>query len=190
MFLDIANAGTETIIPIIPPTFAPNNKAKIIVTGPKGFEMEFRVKDDITPATSVDIDITGLGAMNVQIGTGEGQELGVRISTISLRTLGIEKLDCTTRENSEKFLDQMKDSLLYINEARARLGAYQNRLEHTISTLDISEENMTGAYSRIMDADMADEMTEYSKKQVLVQASTSMVAQANERPSSVLQLLQ
>ena len=163
---------------------------RVIVTGPKGFEMEFRVKGDITPATSVDLDITGLGAMNVQIGTGEGQELGVRIATISLRTLGLEKLDCTTRENSEKFLDQMNSSLLYINQARSRLGAYQNRLEHTIGTLDISEENMTAAYSRIMDADMAEEMTEYSKNQVLVQASTSMVAQANERPSSVLQLLQ
>ena len=164
---------------------------RIIVKAPKGFEMEFRLKNDIpAPGSTVNLDITGLGAMNVQIGTGEGQELGVRISTISLRTLGIEKLDCLTEENSKKFLDQMSDSLLYINQARSRLGAYQNRLEHTINTLDISEENMTAAYSRIMDADMADEMTEYSKNQVLVQSSTSMVAQANERPSSVLQLLQ
>ncbi|MBO4615953.1 MAG: flagellin FliC3 [Lachnospiraceae bacterium] len=165
-------------------------KDAIIVTGPKGFEMEFRVKENIDDTDGIYLDITGLGAMNVQIGTGEGQELGVRISTISLRTLGLEKVDCTTRENAEEFLAQMSDTLLYVNQARSRLGAYQNRLEHTISTLDISEENMTGAYSRIMDADMADEMTEYSKNQVLVQASTSMVAQANERPSSVLQLLQ
>lgn len=161
----------------------------IIVTGEKGFEMEFRVKKNLNE-TDVKLDITGLGAMNVQIGTGEGQELGVRIATVNLRTLGLEKVDCTTREKSEEFLDQMNSSLMYINRARARLGAYQNRLEHTISTLDISEENMTAAYSRIMDADMADEMTEYSKNQVLVQASTNMVAQANERPSSVLQLLQ
>ncbi|MBR5761039.1 MAG: flagellin FliC3 [Lachnospiraceae bacterium] len=161
----------------------------IILTGEKGFEMEFQVRKNLNE-TNVKVDITGLGAMNVQIGTGEGQELGVRISAINLRTLGIEKFDCTTKEKSEEFLGQMNDSLLYINRARSRLGAYQTRLEHTISTLDISEENMTGAYSRIMDADMADEMTEYSKNQVLVQASTSMVAQANERPSSVLQLLQ
>ncbi|MBR6308550.1 MAG: flagellin FliC3 [Lachnospiraceae bacterium] len=161
----------------------------VILTGEKGFQMEFRVKNTLD-ATNINLDITGLGAMNVQIGTSEGQELGLRISAVNLRTLGIEKFDCTTKENSEKFLDQMNDSLLYINRARSRLGAYQVRLEHTISTLDISEENMTGAYSRIMDADMAEEMTEYSKNQVLVQASTSMVAQANERPSSVLQLLQ
>ena len=171
-------------------------KDTIVVTGPKGFEMEFQVRNDgsngvaINNTSGIGIDVTGLGAMNVQIGVSEGQELGVRISTISLRTLGLENLDCSTKENSEEFLGQLKDSLAYINRARSRLGSYQVRLEHTISTLDISEENMTGAYSRIMDADMADEMTEYSKNQVLVQASTSMVAQANERPSSVLQLLQ
>ncbi|MBO4679522.1 MAG: flagellin FliC3 [Lachnospiraceae bacterium] len=200
------------------PTFEVKGDS-IIVSGEKGFSMEFRLKETvgtpgihampeeldpedpsivITPAVEevepemqeVNVDITGLGAMNVQIGTSEGQELGVRISTISLRTLGIEDLDVTTAENAMEFLDQMTDTLSYINRARSSLGAYQNRLEHTISTLDISEENMTGAYSRIMDADMAEEMTEYSKNQVLVQASTSMVAQANERPSSVLQLLQ
>ena len=171
-------------------------KDAIIVTGPKGFEMEFMVKQDadnpiaINNTTGIDIDITGLGAMNIQTGVSEGQELNVRISTISLRNLGLENIDCSTQEKAEEFLSQMNDSIMYISRARSQLGAYQIRLEHTISTLDISEENMTGAYSRIMDADMADEMTEYSKNQVLVQASTSMVAQANERPSSVLQLLQ
>ena len=69
-------------------------------------------------------------------------------------------------------------------------GAYQNRLEHTVNNLDISSENMTAAYSRIMDVDMAEEMTEYTTVQILSQASTSMLAQANERPSQVLQLLQ
>lgn len=161
----------------------------VLVYGSNGFEMEFQVKGDITGA-AVEIDITGLGAMGIQIGTNEGQELGVRIATISTRTLGLDKVKCATQDEAVKFLDQMTATLAYVNEARSRLGAYQNRLEHTVSTLDISEENMTAAYSRIMDADMADEMTEYSKNQVLVQASTSMVAQANDRPSSVLQLLQ
>lgn len=164
---------------------------KIMVEGDGGFSMEFRITD-LTDRTysDVDIDITGLGSMKMQIGSNEGQELDVRIMAISTRTLGIEKLDCRTYENSHKFLEQMSESIKYINEARSKLGAYQNRLEHTISTLDISEENMTGAYSRIMDVDMAEEMTEYTKNNVLVQAGTSMLAQANERPSSVLQLLQ
>ena len=168
----------------------------IFVTGPNGFEMEFQVVENInidasvTATDEINFDITGLGSMGLQIGTNEGQELDVRIAKIDLRSLGLSKIDCLTQENSLEFLDQMTETLQYINEARSRLGAYQNRLEHTISTLDISEENMTGAYSRIMDVDMAEEMTEYTKDQVLVQASTSMLAQANERPSSVLQLLQ
>ena len=168
----------------------------IIVTGPNDFRMEFQVKNDmnIDSVTGTDeeikIDIAGLGHMKLQVGTNEGQELDVRIAKIDLRSLGLDKIDCLTQENSLEFLDQMTETLHYVNEARSRLGAYQNRLEHTISTLDISEENMTGAYSRIMDVDMAEQMTDYTRDQVLVQASTSMLAQANERPSSVLQLLQ
>ncbi len=161
----------------------------IFVYGPNGFEMEFQVRKSMGE-TGIGVDITGLGSMGLQIGTNEGQELDVRISTINLRTLGLEKIDCTTKENADEFLAQMPESLKYLNQARSRLGAFQNRLEHAVSTLDISEVNMTAAYSRLMDVDMAEEMTEYSKNQVLVQAGTSMVAQANERPSSVLQLLQ
>lgn len=164
---------------------------RIILTGSNGFEMEFQVKNQKQyTAEKISLDITGLGAMALQVGANEGQELGVRIATISLRTLGLEKVDCTTAENSMKFLDQMGATLQYVNAARSRLGAYQNRLEHTINTLDISSENMTGAYSRIMDVDMSLEMTEYTKNQVLVQSSTAMLAQANERPQQVLQLLQ
>ena len=72
----------------------------------------------------------------------------------------------------------------------SRLGAYQNRLEHTVSSLDITNENMTSAYSRIMDVDLSEEMTSYTTQQVVEQAAISMLAQANERPSQVLQLLQ
>lgn len=167
----------------------------IYLHGANGFEMEFQVKNqhvyNITSAAdAIEVDITGLGAMGVQIGTNEGQELDVRISEISLRALGLNGRDCRTEENAREFLSELPNTLKYINESRSRLGAYQNRLEHTVSTLDISENNMTAAYSRIMDVDMAEEMTEYSKYQVLVQSGTSMLAQANERPSSVLQLLQ
>lgn len=163
----------------------------LYIEGPNDFEMQLKLDPAATyPVSDIGLDITGLGAMDIQIGTNEGQTLGVRVSTISLETLGLEKVDCLTEENAKEFLGRMDDTLLYVNQARSRLGAYENRLEHTINTLDISEENMTGAYSRIMDADMAEEMTEYTKNQVLVQSSTSMLAQANERPSSVLQLLQ
>lgn len=166
-------------------------KDAIYLTGPNEFTMELQVTNDqVYNNDDIVLDITGLGSMGVQIGTGKGQQLDVRIATVSLRTLGLEDLDCSTYDNSMTFLAQMDATLSYINQARSRLGAYEQRFEHTISTLDVSEENMTGAYSRIMDLDMAEEMTTYSTEQVLVQAGTSMLAQANERPSSVLQLLQ
>lgn len=163
---------------------------QILIKGLNDFEMQLQVNAGISTTTPINMDITGIGAMAVQIGTNKGQVLDVRIATINTKTLGLDRVDCKTEANAKEFLAQMQESLAYVNEARGRLGSYENRLEHTISTLNISEENMTGAYSRIMDADMAAEMTDYSTQQVLVQTSTSMLAQANERPSSVLQLLQ
>lgn len=128
--------------------------------------------------------------MDMQIGANEGQQLGIRIPKISLENMGLSKVDMSTQEGAREALGRMNDAIKYISAARSGLGAYQNRLEHTISTLDVSKENMTAAYSRIMDTDMAEEMTEYTTLQVMSQASTSMLAQANERPAQVLQLLQ
>jgi flagellin len=104
--------------------------------------------------------------------------------------MGIENTDMTTQESSSDAINEVKGAILYVSQARSRLGAYQNRLEHTVNNLDISNENMTSSYSRIMDVDMAEEMTNYTTEQVISQAATSMLAQANERPSQVLQLLQ
>ena len=160
----------------------------VFITNGRDFEMELQVTADTSSA--VKLDITGIGAMGVQIGTNEGQLLDVRIPTISLRALGLKGGDVLTQENANDFIDRSKAALTYVNSARSVMGAYTNRLEYTIQTLDISEENMTAAFSRIMDTDMSEEMTEYSKNNVLVQAGTSMLAQANERPAQVLQLLQ
>ncbi|HKM04468.1 MAG TPA: flagellin [Lachnospiraceae bacterium] len=146
--------------------------------------------DDGSGSLNASLDITGIGSMNLQIGANEGQSLGMRIPEISLSKLGIDEKDCKTRENALKALDAMPDAISYISSVRSRLGSYQNRLEHSISSLDTTSENMTAAYSRIVDVDMATEMTEYTKNQVLVQAGTSMLAQANQRPEQVLQLLQ
>jgi flagellin len=93
-------------------------------------------------------------------------------------------------QGAKEAIESTKNAITTISSIRSRLGAYQNRLEHTVSGLDITVENMTAAYSRIMDVDMAEEMTIYSTQQVLSQAGTSMMAQANERPAQILQLLQ
>ena len=166
------------------------------ITGDNGFELKLEIrrgiqKDAVTTVNNFNkMELAGFGAMDTQIGANEGQQLGIRIPRISCLNMGIESLDLTTAEGATKAIDQVDAAIKYVSEARSRIGAYQNRLEHTVSSLDITSENMTAAYSRIMDTDMAEEMTEYTTLQVLSQASTSMLAQANERPSQVLQLLQ
>ncbi|MBE5848245.1 MAG: flagellin FliC3 [Lachnospiraceae bacterium] len=137
-----------------------------------------------------EVEATGIGAMTLQIGANENQILEVRIPSISTKTLGIRDLDLTTEESATAGIKLVDEALTLVSAARSRLGAYENRLEHTVSSLNITSENMTAAYSRIMDVDMAEEMTDYTTLQVLSQAGTSMLAQANQRPQQVLQLLQ
>ncbi len=139
---------------------------------------------------TVNLELTARGAMTMQIGANEGQTLDIRIQKVSLATLGINNLDLANVKGAQEGIASIKNAINEISSMRSRLGAYQNRLEHTVSNLDVTVENMTSAYSRIMDVDMAEEMTNYSTQQVLSQAGVSMMAQANERPSQVLQLLQ
>ena len=160
------------------------------IKGSQNFELKLRIDENAGNTVAVDMEITGFGSMDMQIGANEGQQLDIIIPEVSLENMGIKDIDLSTEEGSDDALGRMGEAIHFVSAVRGRLGAYQNRLEHTINTLDITNENMTGAYSRIMDADMAEEMTEYTTLQVLAQASTSMLAQANERPSQVLQLLQ
>lgn len=171
----------------------------IKIKGSNNFEIDIRLDKNlggtgvvIAPigGKPLNLDITGIGSMDMQVGANEGQILGIRIPTISLEQMGIEDIDYTTEASTKASIDKVSNAVSYISESRSRLGAYQNRLEHGISSLDVTSENMTAAYSRIMDVDMAKEMTEYTTLQVLSQSSMSMLAQANERPAQVLQLLQ
>ena len=170
---------------------------KITITGNQDFKMTIavtpptpNVNTSVVCATAgqeLVVDVIDIGSMDMQTGANEGQQLEIRIPTISLDRLGIEK---TTKQSSDDAITEIKGAIMYVSDARSRLGAYQNRLEHTVSNLDVTNENMTASYSRIMDADIAEEMTAYTTEQVISQAATSMLAQANERPSQVLQLLQ
>ncbi len=160
----------------------------VTIKASNDFEMKLKVKGDV--ADAVNLDMTGIGAMRMQIGTEEGQVLEMRIPTMSLELMGIEDTNIVTEADAKAAIEDIKNAIVYVAAARSRLGAYQNRLESTTASLDVTHENMTGAYSRIMDVDMASEMTEFTNQQVLSQAGTSMLAQANERPQQVLQLLQ
>lgn len=156
-----------------------------------------------TPAAGnnkLTIDMTGYGGMTFQIGANEHQTIDIRMQKISMETLGFKNqdsdelkdmiLDMSTAKGADEAIDQVKYAISKVSAFRSKLGAYQNRLEHTETNLSTSEENMTAAYSRIMDTDMAEEMSNYSNLQIVSQAATSILAQANERPSQMLQLLQ
>lgn len=167
---------------------------EVTLTGSLGFEMRLDLNEVAKKGDAsigeLNIDVTGIGAMRLQIGSNEGQVLEVRIPKVKLKNMGIEGIDVSTMDGAADALSRMSNAIGYVSSVRSRLGAYQNRLESTIDTLDITSENMTAAYSRIMDVDMAEEMTKYTTYQILTQAGTSMLAQANERPSQALQLLQ
>lgn len=162
----------------------------LTMMGENDFELDIYVDPAMAAPFTAELDVTGIGAMRLQIGSNEGQVLNVRIPEVTVKSIGIEAVDVSTLETARASLDLMPDAINFISEVRSRLGAYENRLEHTTSSLDVSHENLTAAYSRIMDTDMASEMTEYTKLQVLSEAGISMLAQANERPQQALQLLQ
>lgn len=161
------------------------------IKGSNGFELQLDLNDaDNGTVTNLNVEVTDVGPMRIQIGANEGQIIALEIPPVSLRNMGIEKIDVSTQAGAKDALGRMNGAIGFVSRIRGRLGAYQNRLESTVNSLDVSTESMTAAYSRIMDADMAEEMTQYTTNQVLTQAGTSMLAQANERPSQVLQLLQ
>lgn len=172
----------------------------ITIAGPDGFEMTLKINEKLVfdadgepqpgAVNGFEIDCTNVGPMRLQVGANEGQVISADIPEVSLGNMGIFKLDVSTQEKAGYAMDRIGTATQFINSVRGRLGAYQNRLESTTDNLGVVDENMTSAYSRVMDVDMAEEMTNYSTYNVLVQAGTSVLAQANDRPSTVLQLLQ
>lgn len=127
------------------------------------------------------------GKIFLQIGANSGQKIEIELPTIS--NLDIDTPETTVSE-FEAAITKYDDAINQISEYRSKLGAYQNRLEHTIKNVDNTAENLTSAKSRIEDADMALEMSEFVKLNILQQAGTAMLSQANQLPQSVLQLLQ
>jgi flagellin len=156
----------------------------------------------VTSATSTDastvenkgIDVTvsvlDAGPMDLQIGANEGQIMSVRIPRVTPETLGVDKVNIGTAAGAQKAIALLDIAINTVSAIRSKLGAYQNRLEHSISNLDTTSENMTESLSRIEDVDMAEEMANYTQKNVLAQAGTSMLAQSNQRPQTILSLLQ
>jgi len=134
-------------------------------------------------------------SMWFHIGANMDQRTQVFIGTMTAKGLGIMNVGDDTfvsledPEGANKAIGVMDAAIKIINKQRADLGAYQNRLEHAVNGLDIGAENMQASESRIRDTNMANQMVSYTKDQILVQAGTAMLAQANQRAATVLQLL-
>lgn len=131
-------------------------------------------------------------ALTLQIGdTSEDfNQMTVSVSDMHTAALGIADIDISTQVGAKAAVDKIKSAINSVSSTRGDLGAIQNRLEHTINNLSVTSENMTAAESRIRDVDMANEMMAYTKNNILVQSSQAMLAQANQLPQGVLQLLQ
>lgn len=130
--------------------------------------------------------------LTLQIGdtSDDFNQLTVNVSSVDTKTLGIDGISIKDQTSAKAAVDVIKAAINKVSSTRGDLGAIQNRLEHTINNLSVTTENMTAAESRIRDVDMAKEMMEYTKNNILVQSSQAMLAQANQIPQGVLQLLQ
>ena len=140
-----------------------------------------------TGAATLTVDTNN--ALKMHIGANANQDMSISINDMSATALGVKSIDVSTQENANLAINTINTAIERVSSERAKLGAYQNRLEHTINNLGTSAENLTAAESRIRDVDMAKEMMEFTKNSILAQAAQAMLAQANQQPQGVLQLL-
>lgn len=151
-----------------------------------GFELD--VDNGVTNGTTE--ATVNNNSVTYQIGANAGQTTQVGFSDMSSEALGVSDLDLTTSEGATAAIDTLDAAIKSVSSERSKLGAMQNRLDHTINNLSTSSENLTAAESRIRDVDMASEMMEMTKWTTLQQSSNAMMAQANQQPQQVLSLLQ
>jgi len=127
--------------------------------------------------------------MVLHIGANQKQDIGTGIGNMGADALGISGIQVTSNGLANKAIGLLDNAISTVSSERAKLGALQNRLDHTINNLGVSMENLTAAESRIRDADMAKEIMEFTKLQILLQSANAMLGQANQLPQNVLQLL-
>ena len=158
----------------------------------KALEAEGIKADSADATTFVFSAIQNGKGLTLQIGdtADDFNQLTVSVGNMKAKSLGIADVDISTQAGAQTAVSKIKDAINSVSSTRGDLGAIQNRLEHTINNLSVTTENMTAAESRIRDTDMAKEMMSYTKNNILVQASQAMLAQANQIPQGVLQLLQ
>ena len=126
---------------------------------------------------------------NLQVGSLSGQSISINISNMNAASLGVTGLQMSSYASAGSAMDSIQSAIDQVSSQRSYLGALQNRLNHTINNLDTTAENTQASESRIRDTDMASEMVEFSKNNILAQAGQSMLAQANQSTQGVLSIL-
>ncbi len=181
IYVSAANGETDAIVAI---SNATNMKAGDVITITLG------------ECRSTESAPTGKDALRLQIGANAGQEVKLGINAMTTQALDIadkttgKALDVSSQMGASMAIEAYDMAIQKVSTERAKLGATQNRLEHTIANLDTSSENLQAAESSLRDTDMAEEMTKFSKENILMQAGQSMLAQANQSTQGVMSLLQ
>lgn len=171
------------------------NGNRVLITDNNGFSIDFLLDEGFSNNTSTArgnfaIEVTDIGSMTIQIGGNEHQDMDVRISEVSSASLYVDAVDVSVVKGADRAMVALDGAISTLSATRSRIGAFQNRLEYAVSSLASTNENMTSAYSGLIDTDMAEEMTEYTQQNILSQAAISVLSQANELPQQVLSLLQ
>ena len=158
----------------------------VTVEGSKAKDGKWEVQD------ATDIKLEKGSGLELQIGdtAKDYNKLSVDVKDMHTKNLGISDVDISTQSGAATAIDKIKTAINTVSSTRGDLGAIQNRLEHTQNNLSVMTENIQDAESTIRDTDVADEMMAYTKSNILVQSAQAMLAQANQVPQGVLQLLQ
>jgi len=149
----------------------------------------FSTATGIGTGNKIDVSAKNAKALTIQTGANQGDELKINIDAMNTESLGVKYADVSSQKTASQAITLVNNAINKVSTQRATLGALQNRIEYKIDNLDTSAENLTSAESNIRDVDMAREMTKFTNANILQQASTAMLAQANSLPQSVLSLL-
>ena len=183
-----ATAGVDAAVTAPAGVTAVANGATVTLTGGALDGTVIDVSKVAAAAQTIELTVAD-DSLDFQIGANAGQKINVSIQDMRAGALGVDNIDVSSATTASEAINTIDSALSKVSGERSKLGAYQNRLEHTINNLGTSSENLSAAESRIRDVDMAKEMMDFTKNNILTQAAQAMLAQANQQPQGVLQLL-
>ncbi|WP_272913746.1 flagellin, partial [Halalkalibacter okhensis] len=147
------------------------------------------LSDRILTDTGMNQEVVTYPDIILQVGANENQTFAIELFDARVENLGIDDVDVSDRAGAQLAISKLDHAISMVSSERAKFGAYQNALEHIAANVSNSKLNLTAAESQIRDADMALLMTDFTKKNILNQSATAMLAQANQWPQGILQLL-